>query len=365
MPRSSYPATLSILGEFQIIAGLARRFGRTNRAVVRGIGDDAAVVRSTAHERLLASTDLLTEGIHFDLAYTSFYDLGYRAAVANLSDIAAMGGVPQYFLVAVAAQPFRTQSEIDALYRGLMRAGRTFRVQLIGGDTSASFRDLCLCLTVLGTVEPAHVLYRSGARQGDYLYVTGTLGDSLAGFQILRRTAGRDTPADQGPRRALKPYERHLIKRHLSPTPRIPEGRLFSTQRLASAAIDISDGLAGDLAHLTEQSGVGAELEASTIPISPSLRRYAAERGLDAVELALTGGEDYELLVTVPPRQAARLERLAGQRGLTCTRIGAIRSKRSGLRLRDLHGRSRRLGSHSYQHFTVTGNEHSELRCSH
>lgn len=364
MPPSSAQPTLSSVGEFRIIAGLARRFGHTNQAILRGIGDDAAVVRSAASERLLASTDLLTEGIHFDLAYTSFYALGYRAAVANLSDIAAMGGLPRYFLVAVAAPPFRTQSELEALYRGMMRAGRPFGIRLIGGDTSASCRDLCLCPTVLGTVEPTHVMYRSGARQGDYLYVTGTLGDSLAGFQILRRTAGKDSPGDRGSHRALKPHERHLIKRHLFPTPRIPEGRLFSTRRLATAAIDISDGLAGDLGHLTEQSGVGAELEASTIPISPALRKYAAERGLDAVEVALTGGEDYELLVAVPPRQAARLERLATQRGHTCTRIGIIRSKRFGLRLRDEHGKSRRVKSHSYQHFTMNGKDHSELWCS-
>ncbi len=348
--RSARPAG-SQLGEFRLIRLLRRRFGQTGRSVLRGIGDDAAVIRSSPGRTLLLTTDLLAEGIHFDLETATFEDIGYKAAVANLSDIAAMGGTPRYMLVAVAIPPSRTSAEVERLYRGLMRACRPYKVELVGGDTSASRHGLFLSITLTGFAQAGMALTRDGARVGDLLYVTGTLGDSLAGLNLLVTGRKRRIPAGGGSNERHRQYLRYLVDRHLHPTPRIKEGQLLATHRLATAAIDLSDGLSGDLAHVCEESGVGAEIETTALPLSPACRAYAAASRTDPVRLALTGGEDYELLFTIAPGNRAKLDRLAQRTGCRFSRIGTVRPKRFGLRLRRGNGSLRRLAIAGYQHF--------------
>lgn len=348
MPSSASRPSLSRLGEFGLIRHLRRRFGRIGPSVLRGIGDDTAIVRAPAGRPLLLTTDLLVEGIHFDLSTATFEDIGYKAAVANLSDIAAMGGRPRHLLVAVAIPPTRTPEDIDRLYRGLMQACRRHGVELVGGDTSASRSGLFVSITLTGSIEAGRPLTRDGAGAGDLVYVTGTLGDSLAGLALLAGRPRRRPAAGTGtPER----YRRFLIRRHLRPSPRIPEGRFLAVHRLATAAIDLSDGLSGDLAHVCEQSGVGAEIEASDLPLSPACRAYASEHGTDPVRLALTGGEDYELLFTVSPRNHATLTRLARRAGYRFTRIGTIRPRGFGLRVKLGNGTTRRLTIAGYVHF--------------
>jgi len=347
--RARGPA--SHLLEFPLIRHLHRRFGRTGRSVLRGIGDDTAVIRPSSGDALLLTTDLLAEGIHFDLRTATFEDIGYKAAVANLSDIAAMGGRPHYMLVALAIPASRTSSDVDRLYRGMMRACRLHEVELVGGDTSASRHGLFLSITLTGTAKPGRVLTRDGARAGDLLYVTGTLGDSLAGLTLLESARHRRPGAGGRVNGRHRRYRSYLIGRHLHPTPRIKEGQLLAGHRLATAAIDLSDGLSGDLAHICEQSGVGAEIEASALPLSPACLAFAAASRLDPIRLALTGGEDYELLFSVPSGNRAKLERLAQRSGYRFSRIGTVRPKRAGLRLRRGDGPPRRLAITSYQHF--------------
>lgn len=347
MPLRSSRTSLHQIGEFGLIRSLRRRFGRTGRSVLRGIGDDAAIIRPPAKHLLLVSTDLLAEGIHFDLATATFEDIGYKAAAATLSDIAAMGGVPQHMLVAVAIPVSCKSSEIERLYRGLMRACRRYGVELVGGDTSASRQGLFIGVTVTGIAEPGQALTRDGANAGDLLYVTGTLGDSLAGLNILRTRIHAKGEAGEGHKRHL----RYLIERHLRPTPRLEEGQLLATHHLATAAIDLSDGLSGDLAHVCEESGVGAEIEIAALPLSPACRSYAAAHRLDPIHLALTGGEDYELLFTVSPGNRAKMDRLAQRTRCRLSRIGTIRPKGFGLRVKHRNGSSRRLLLASYQHF--------------
>lgn len=351
MPSGPSRPSLPELGEFGLIRRLHRRFGRTGRSVLRGIGDDAAVIRPLAGRTLLLTTDLLAEGIHFDLASTALEDVGYKAAVANLSDIAAMGGTPQHMLVAVAIPPSRSSIEIEQLYRGLMRACRLHGVDLVGGDTSASRHGLFLSITLTGTVAAGRALTRDGARVGDLIYVTGTLGDSLAGLTLLKRVCEKRPDAIGG---KSQRYQRYLIDRHQHPIPRIKEGQLLSTHRLATAAIDISDGLSGDLTHICEQSGVGAEIDETSLPLSPACRAYAAACRTDPVRLALTGGEDYELLFTVPPQHRAKLDRLTQRVRFRFTLIGRIRPKGAGIRLKKSNGASQRLAITSYQHFHHT-----------
>ncbi|MEW6544026.1 MAG: thiamine-phosphate kinase [Nitrospirota bacterium] len=344
VPRRSRHRLPSLrLSEFQLIADLHRRFGRTGPSVLRGIGDDAALIRLPPGRQLLVTTDLLAEGVHFVRSTASMEEIGYKAAIANLSDIAAMGGVPRYLLVSLAIPPSHRTSEVRALYSGLMRACRSPRVELVGGDTSESRGGLFIGVALLGTVRPNHALRRDGARIGDLLYVTGTLGDALAGLELLAARRNRRS-------RGLGPA-RFLIGRHLRPAARIREGQLLAEHRLATAAIDLSDGLSGDLAHLCRQSGVGAEIEAAALPLSPQCRAYAKARGRDPVALALTGGEDYELLFTVPPRLRETVERLVRAAGCRCTRIGVIRPKAFGLRVRQPTGSLASLSITSYQHF--------------
>ncbi|MER3424379.1 MAG: thiamine-phosphate kinase, partial [Nitrospiraceae bacterium] len=352
MPPRSRPISGRRLQEFRLINVLRRRFGQTGRSVLRGIGDDTAVVQPSLRRQLLLTTDLLAEGVHFDLATAGFEDVGYRAAVANLSDIAAMGGRPEYLLVALAIPSSCRSAEIEALYRGLMAASRPHGVVLIGGDISASQGGLFVSITLVGSVASGQALTRNTARTGDLLYVTGTLGDSLVGLEILSTSRQkRRTAFGRAKTRWTDPTTRFLIERHLRPTPRIKEGQALATNRIATAAIDLSDGLSGDLAHLCEESGVGAEVEAAALPLSPVCRAYAAAGRVDPIHLALKGGEDYELLFTVPPKHRPRLDRLAQQHGFRFSRIGTIRPKSFGVRLRSPDGTLCRLPVISYEHF--------------
>jgi thiamine-monophosphate kinase len=334
------------LHEFRLIEQLRRAFGRTGSAVVRGIGDDAAVIAPSKNRQLVLTTDVLIEGVHFDLRTASFEDVGYKAAVANLSDIASMGARPEQVLVSIALPGSSTASHVLRLYKGIMDACRPHKVALIGGDTSASPRGLFLSLTVMGSVPIGRALMRSGAHVGDLLYVTGTLGDSLAGLTLLPR--GRRQGAAL---RLTLSARRFLIRRHLRPIIHPRLGQALSVHRLASAAIDLSDGLSGDLHHLCEQSRVGAEISAAALPRSPALQAYARSSHTDPVALALKGGEDYELLFTVHPAKQRALHRMARRAGCRLTCIGVIRPSVFGVRLRDLTGRLRRLPVTSYVHF--------------
>jgi thiamine-monophosphate kinase len=334
----------STIHEFDLIRALHRRHGRQSPSIVQGIGDDAAVIASRAGQWTVLTTDLLTEGVHFDLKTATMADIGFRAAAANLSDIAAMGATPQYLLVSLAIPRTGVSRHVHQLYKGMMAACRPHQVELIGGDTSASDGGWFLSLTLVGAAPSRKALFRSGARIGDDLYVTGTIGDSLAGLRLL----------NEPPRiTALLPrHRKFLIGRHLHPTARIAEGKWLSANRFASSAIDLSDGLSGDLRHICEDSHVGVELNLGAFPLSPACRAYAAARKLDPVDLALTGGEDYELLFTVSPRQRRQLEQSAIEQGFSITCIGTIRGYRFGMQALTSHGTRHRLAMTSYEHFT-------------
>lgn len=350
MRRRAPSGLLGHLGEFGFIERVLRRVGHSRQPVIRGIGDDAAVVSLGSDHALLLTVDLLIEHIHFTRTTTSMEDVGYKAAVSNFSDIAAMGGAPRFALTAVAAPPSTPVKEMDGLYRGLLRACRRYGVQLLGGDTSASPKNLFLSVTVTGVAPRDRILMRDRASIGDEIYVTGTIGDSCAGLRLLQSSARRRPPGGAG----LK-HAQFLIQRHVRPTARIRESQFLTRHRLATAAIDLSDGLSGDLRHLCEQSQVGAEIEAASLPLSPACRWFAGRVRQDPVLLALAGGEDYELLVTVPRSQRRRLERLAQRARIRMTRIGTIRPQRFGIQLRLPSGRLRTVIPSSFQHFSASG----------
>ena len=342
------PAKLPIQ-EFALIRSLEGRYACPAPGLVQGIGDDAAVIEASAQAWWHFTTDLLADGIHFDLKLVTPESVGYRAAMANLSDIAAMGAVPRYLLISLAVPKTVKRSHIHKLYSGLMKACRRYGVALIGGDTSASKAGLFLSITLVGTTSERRALFRHGAKVGDHLYVSGTLGDSLTGLKLL---LSRTTLHPLGKRKTdfSRFHRQFLIRRHSHPTARVAEGRWLNERRLASAAIDLSDGLSGDLRHLCEESRVGAEIELDTIPISRACRAYARMIGVSPVRLALTGGEDYELLFTASPRNCDTIERQARIRGYRMTRIGTIRPRRFGIQMTS-DGRTQPMPTTSYKHF--------------
>ena len=337
--------------EFELIRAIHRRHGRHTPSVIQGIGDDAAIITSRAGQWTVLTTDLLTEGVHFDLRTATMADIGFRAVASNLSDIAAMGGTPQYLLVTLAIPRTGTSHHVHQLYRGMMAACRPHHVGLIGGDTSASNGGWFLSVALIGVVPSRQALFRSGARIGDLLYVTGTIGDSLAGLRLLNEVPPGTKPYQWTAALSTR-HRQFLIGRHLRPTARVAEGQWLNTHRFATSAIDISDGLSGDLRHICRESHVGADLDLAALPLSPACHAFAASRELDPVDLALTGGEDYELLFTVSPRQRLRLERAALKRGFSLTCIGKIHPLRFGIQAVSPHGRRHRLANTSYTHFT-------------
>lgn len=326
------------IGEFGLIRRIQKQFHPPLFSVPLGIGDDAAAILPTPGKYLLLTTDSLLEQVHFDLSFTDFSELGRKALAVNLSDIAAMGGRPRFFLVSLGVSDRQTVQEIDRLYRGMRKASREAGTELIGGNTTYTRGPLFISITLLGEVSKKEMTTRAGAKRGDHLYVTGTLGDAAAGLALLKK--GGETGRFAG-----------LVRRYHLPEARWREGALLAENAIPSAMIDLSDGLSSDLRHLSEQSRVGAELDLGSIPISPPLKRYARRTGADPLEYALNGGEDYELLFAVPDKKVKRLEALIGRGAIAARRIGKIVEAAKGLTARGLDGRLRPIEPKGYDHF--------------
>lgn len=326
---------ISSLGEFGLIEKIRKSSECSSPAVVLGIGDDAAVMKMAASSLLLATTDLLIEHVHFDLAFTDFPSLGWKSAAVNLSDIAAMGGIPRFCLSSIAIPSGISLEAVSGFYRGFSSLLRFHNTILVGGDTSSSKNGFVVSVTVLGESKKENVISRSGAKQGDRVFVTGTLGDSGAGLEILKSGhLGRGADI------------KNLIKRHIRPVPRIEWGRQIALAKCASSMIDISDGLSSDLSHICDASGVGAVLFSDKIPLSKSLIKTAKQLDENPLHYALSSGEDYELLFTVPSARMKTLESLR----IPVTEIGKI-TKESNLHLVSATGRKTVLKPTGYNHF--------------
>jgi thiamine-monophosphate kinase len=333
---------ISDLGEFGLIDRIVKTAPSNAKRAPIGIGDDAAALLLSPSATLLATTDMLIEGVHFDLKTTDLYSLGWKAAAVNLSDIAAMGGVPRFCLTALGIPSSLTVEQVDEFYRGLVNCIRKYGTVLVGGDTCRSRKGLIISVTVLGEAEKKHAITRSGARPGDLLYVTGTLGDSGAGLELLKSGSG---VRGQGSGKTRNAVTRKLIDRHLRPVPRIAQGRKLALSGVVSAMIDVSDGLSSDLGHLCAQSGVGAEIFADQVPLSRDLRSAKALTWLP-IEYALSGGEDYELLFTVAPGKIKKLKAMR----IAATEIGIITRQRA-MWLIDERGQGKPLTATGYDHF--------------
>ncbi len=307
---------------------------KEGEGVVKGIGDDVAVLRSSPGKTFLVTTDLLLEGVHFGLEFIDPYRLGRKAVAVNLSDIASCGGIPRAFLVSLAIPPDAEVAFVRSLYLGMKEQAAEFGVSLVGGDTSRG-KALMLSITLIGEAEERAIIYREGAREGDLIFVTGTVGDASLGLEMLKK-GNRDG---------------ELVKRHLAPTPRVREGQEIARQGLATAMIDISDGLAADFGHIAEASNVGGKIWLSRIPISEEYRKEVGGYSSDPYLFALTGGEDYELLFTSPPGQEGALQALAGEIGVPITPIGEIVTASQGLTIYKEDGKTYPVNAKGHDHF--------------
>lgn len=354
--RPSSSTLRTARGEFDFIGHIRRREDARRAAprnsplatrhspLIKGIGDDAAVLRQRAGFDTVVTADLLVEDVDFRLGRggISARDLGHRALAVSLSDVAAVGARPRFCLLSVGVPRGRWRGRfLEELYAGVRSLAETHGVLIVGGDTSRTPERVVIDSIVLGEVGSGRAVLRSGARAGDQIFVTGSLGGAAAGLKILEGAAARES-------KALR-RSRHLglVARQLRPTPRVEWGALVGERRLASAMIDLSDGLSSDLAHLCRESGVGARVEAASLPLDPML----APAGItpdEALALALHGGEDFELLFTASERDARKLPRELG--GVPVTHVGEVTRERGKVRLvRD--GRARPLRPGGFEHF--------------
>ena len=298
MTDPSSPRTeISALGEFGLIDRIKQQFSLNNAGSVLGIGDDAAAIDAGGHYTLV-STDMLVEGVHFDLSFTPLEHLGYKAVAVNVSDIAAMNGVPRQITVSLGLSNRFSVEAIDALYQGITYACHDYGVDLVGGDTTASPSGLLISVTALGEVKPEQMARRRGAEPGNILCVSGDLGGAFAGLQVLERekVAFLENPEMQP---QLTDYD-YVVQRQLKPKARTDIVHDLNERGVVpTAMIDISDGLASEVLHLCRQSGVGIQVYEDKLPLDNLTIKTATEFQLSAVTFALNGGEDYELLFTV------------------------------------------------------------------
>ena len=284
-----YTCYMRRMGEAELISAIKKLFGKKPPGVTIGIGDDCAAISPKKGFELLVTTDTLTENVHFKRRWATAEKIGYKTAAVNLSDIAAMGGTPRYLFLSLSLTNDVTDQWIMAFLRGFKKAISPYGCNVVGGNISQA-DTLSFTVTAIGEAAKGKLITRSGARAGDILYVTGTPGDAAFGLDIL--SGAIDGVVGK----------KSLIARHLIPTPRVEWGIKLSGKKLASAMIDISDGVAIDLERVCEASGVGAVVELAKFPLSPAASRIVKQAGQKGWERVLSGGEDYELLFAVRPK---------------------------------------------------------------
>jgi thiamine-monophosphate kinase len=332
---------LTDIGEFGLIDQIKKLVHQPTTELLVGIDDDAAAIKISDQKILLLSTDAFTEGIHFDLSYFSFYQLGWRVMAANLSDIAAMGGWPKYALVSLGLP---TQLSVDSVlefYRGMKTLSDEFQTQIVGGDTSRSPDRVFISVSIVGEVAPDKLTRRSGAQIGDAIFVTGNLGGSEAGLKVLKTADAR-----------LKEKFLGAVQKHLSPRPRVREAQFLVEHFPIHAMIDISDGLASEINHICRLSDVGAKIFEKLVPIATLTKRAAEHFNEQALEYALYGGEDFELLFAAPAEIKKELPKKFFEKfGISCSQIGLIQDASEAIKWEHSDGSLSQFTRNGYDHF--------------
>jgi thiamine-monophosphate kinase len=317
---------LSDLGEFGLIDHLTKNFTITQKSTVKGIGDDAAVL-NFENKKVVMTTDLLVEGIHFDLSYMPLKHLGYKSVIVNLSDVCAMNALPTQITVSIAVSNRFPLEALEELYAGIETAASIYNIDVVGGDTTSSNSGLLISVTAIGVVEGDNEVYRNGAKPNDLIVVSGDIGGAYMGLQILEREKEvfKVNPNNQPD---LEPYT-YMVERQLKPEARKDIITLLQELDVKpTAMIDISDGLSSEIIHICKQSEVGCDLYEDKIPLDPAVISTCEEFNIDSTTIALNGGEDYELLFTISQEDFPKIK---GNPSLTV--VGFIKEKEAGLHL--------------------------------
>lgn len=336
--------SIAQLGEFGLIDKLTRDFNSVNASTVKGVGDDAAVVDYDG-KKTVVSTDLLVEGIHFDMMYTPLKHLGYKSVVVNLSDIYAMNAQPKQVTVSLAISSKFSVEALEELYEGIKLACKKYQVDLVGGDTTSSLSGLVISVTALGEANEEDIIYRSGAKPGDLICVSGDLGAAYLGLQILEREKQiyLEHP-DVQPELETAQY---LIERFLKPEARRDVIQFFKETGLRpTAMMDVSDGISSDIRHICKQSGTGCEITEATVPLSQDAYNMALNFNLDPITCALNGGEDYELLFTINSEDETKI---TAEESISI--IGQIVELEAGYHLISKAGNRHPLKAQGWNHF--------------
>jgi len=336
---------LENLGEFGLIDHLTKNFKNTVPSTQTGIGDDAAVISISDTEATLISTDLLIEGVHFNLMYMPLKHLGYKSVAVNVSDICAMNGTTEQITVSIAVSNRFPVEALEELYEGIYTACKVYNVDLVGGDTSTSLSGLTISVTAIGRAEKTKIAYRSGAKENDILIATGDLGAAYMGLQVLEREKEvyNANPAIQPD---LDGHD-YIIERQLKPEARVDVIRfLKELDVVPTSMIDISDGLASEIMHLCKSSNVGCHIYDEKIPIDAKTSMTALDFNLDPVTCALNGGEDYELLFTIKQED---FDKIKGNPHMTP--IGHITHQTDGMYYIDKSGSAIELRAQGWNHF--------------
>ena len=333
------------LGEFGLINRLTASHQTIHPSTIQGIGDDAAVIAAGEGEVQVVTTDLLLEGIHFDLMYHPMQHLGYKAVVVNVSDVVAMNAIPKYITMSIGISNRFSVEAIEEFYEGVYAACRQYDVDLIGGDTTSSRQGLIISVTAIGTAKTKDIVYRSGASVGDLVCITGDLGAAYLGLQILEREKQLflDNP-DIQPDLEDQSY---VVGKQLKPEARLDMIEQFAQSKFKpTAMIDISDGLASDMLHICRASQCGVVIEEGMVPLRDETQLLALKFQLDPITTALSGGEDYELIFTASPDD---LELLRTMPGIYI--IGEMKEKDFGYKLLSTGGRMHDLKAQGWVHF--------------
>lgn len=337
---------ISTLGEFGLIDKLTKGKPLLQASSLTGIGDDAAVINH-AGEPTVISTDILIEGIHFDLMYMPLKHLGYKAVAVNLSDIYAMNATPTQITVSIAFSNRFPIEAIEEIYEGIYSACKNYNVDLIGGDTSSSNKGLIISVTAIGTAKAGKLCYRNGAKPGDLICISGNLGAAYLGLQLLEREKQLFLE-NQNVQPDLEDQV-YVVGRQLKPEPRFDIIETFEKAGLVpSAMIDISDGLVSEIFHICRQSGTGAYIEESGVPIHPDAEMLALRFNLDPITCALYGGEDYELLFTVDPKDLDKVKYIPD-----VYIAGEITEASDGIKLHTKGGNIHDLKDKGFNHFSA------------
>jgi thiamine-monophosphate kinase len=312
--------------ERSLIAAIRARVPADPSWLPIGIGDDAAVAQPERGALEIFTTDCVIEGVHFDRRFSAPGDVGWKALAVNLSDIAAMGGTPRLALLSVALPESSFESDLQGIVDGFLALAADARVTLAGGNISRSPGPLIVDVTAVGFGRPRRILTRAGAKPGDDIYVTGAIGAARAGLGYL----GKEAKENEGTKETKEQGIAECVQRHLRPEPRVRFGALLGRNRAATACMDLSDGLADGVRQICEASGVGAAIDAASLPIPDAARTWFERAGRDPIVEAVAGGDDYELVFTAPRRARGRLSTVIRQaRGVPAARIGEITRERA------------------------------------